>query len=574
MIRLTSLIVMILATSALRAGTKTWDGKYDTEKIKVTVVYFVPADHQPLPDWRDRVAYYCRRVELFHAREFQGQSTLTTSIHEEPLVSDLTTAELRQGDANAIYFRTLQEADRRLKFAVAEAERDAFPILLVMSDINWRPLDDFYRVIPREDGFAFEGNYQNGQHFPGAAAGGARASYLADRGVGWALVSADGWRVPYRGSDCVAYHEGCGHTVGLPHPEPGNNSVMSMGQYHGWLNESWLDEDQKTRLGWQRQDKAASQDIVLFSHFRALPQPVVPRPGEPVTLALEWPTDAKVASLCVRFQTSLAGPWIDVPQHWEGDAPQTATLATFERETPVSYRIDARLKNGASSELWGYFQVRGSADQPPQPFDASPDLFARAAVPDGLGDATVPSAEELDLLALADPDTCWTSGRWSKEAGKLVSPKQYGARIELPHSPPEEYRLTVVVEPLDEPDGLILGQSCGGSRFAVLLNYTPATDGLSALENIDGRNVGNETTLVASLFRKDRLSQAIVTVRKCGVTVTVDGRTIISWKGTPDRLSLSDYWNTPNSAALFLGAYDCRYRFHRVTLEEIPGTTK
>ena len=47
---------------------------------------------------------------------------------------------------------------------------------------------------------------------------------------------------------------------------------------------------------------------------------------------------------------------------------------------------------------------------------------------------------------------------------------------------------------------------------------------------------------------------------------------MIAWKGEPSRLSLSDYWRTPCENALFLGAYDCRYRFHRLTLTPISGS--
>ena len=156
------------------ATTTTWDGRYETGRIEVTVVYFLPQDREPLPDWRERVDYFCRRIERFHEREFGGQSTLQTIVHKDPLRSRSTTSDLRRGDANAIYFRTLREADDRLQFAAGE--RTGFPILLVLSDINWRPLDDFYRLKPQSARFVFEGNYSQQQHFPGAAAGGARAS--------------------------------------------------------------------------------------------------------------------------------------------------------------------------------------------------------------------------------------------------------------------------------------------------------------------------------------------------------------------------------------------------------------
>ena len=253
---------------------------------------------------------------------------------------------------------------------LGQGERTAFPILLVLSEINWRPLEDFYRVKPTGDGgWTFEGTYTNGRHFPGAAAGGARAAYLAERGIGWGLVSADGWRVPYCGTDCVVYHEGCGHTVGLPHPEPADDSVMSHAQYHGWINESWLDEAQKKRLGWKPPKQPVDRQADLFSRFTAQPRPRVPMPTEPVSLKLTWPAGARVKSCRVRLQTELLGPWREVPAQAEpGERnPERISLGSFARETPVSYRLDVVLDDGREVELWGYFQVRAKPDVAPTP---------------------------------------------------------------------------------------------------------------------------------------------------------------------------------------------------------------
>ncbi len=106
------------------------------------MVYFVPKDAAPLPDWKERIAYYAKRIEKFHQREFEGQSTLTTKIMDTPFVSSQTTPQLRRGDANAIFFRTLREVNDKLKFG--ETRENGFQILLVLSEINWRPLDDFF----------------------------------------------------------------------------------------------------------------------------------------------------------------------------------------------------------------------------------------------------------------------------------------------------------------------------------------------------------------------------------------------------------------------------------------------
>jgi hypothetical protein len=552
-----------VAVSPAAEPLKTFDGKYDVGRIEVTVVYFVPRDRTPLPDWRERVDYFCRRIERFHAREFQGQSKLTTAVHDQPLISAKSSDELRAGDRDFIFFQTLGEAAARLGFG--RKEGGEFPILLVLSDINWGELEDFYRL--RAADGQFEGQIIGGRHFPGAASGGARSSYLSDRGLGWGLVSADGWRVPYSGSDCVVYHEGVGHPVGLPHPEPANGSVMSCGQYQHWISGSWIDDDQKQKLGWKPPAEGPPARDDLFSVFRAIPEPRTPKPSEEVALGLAWPKGAKVRRIEVRVQTDLFGPWLDVPVRLEGAAPEWIPLGRFDRPTPVSYRVNAALEDDQDVELWGYFQVRTSPETPPAP---PPRADARPPAPPARW------AEAVDLLALIRPERDRVAGTWTLEGGRLESGKHYGARIEIPFQPPDEYVLTAIVEPLDEPNGLILGQRSGGRRFLVLVHYSrPDRPPASALENVDGMNVDRSgTTLSAPLLAKDRLSAIVCTVRKDGVTVACDGRPAIDWRGEPGRLSLSDYWQTPHDDVLFLGAYDCRYRFHRLTLTPISGDGK
>lgn len=551
--------LQLLAVEPLR----TFDGKYDIARIQVAVVYFVPCDRTALPDWEARVRYFCRRIERFHAREFSGQSTLTTAIQPQPFVSRKNSTELRSGDRDFIFFQTLQEVADRLDFV--RREPGPFPILLVLSDINWRELDDFHRL--RAGDGQFEGQIIEGRHFPGAASGGARSLYWADRGVGWGLVSADGWRVPYAGSDCVVYHEGVGHPIGLPHPEPANDSVMSVAQYRFWINQSWIDETQKLKLGWVPPASPAARKQDLFSVFTTLPKPLCPQPSDEVALQLTWPAESRTRRCTVQLQTDLFGPWYQLPGQAAGPAPQAISLGRFDRPTPVSYRVDATLEDGQDVEMWGYFQVRTSPPEPPLP------------PPSTLSPTTAPGArwvETVDLLPLIDPERDWASGQWTSSAGRLESNKQYGARIEIPYQPPAEYVLTAVVEPLDDPHGLIIGLRSGDHRFLVLVNYQqPEQPPATALENVDGANVDrNGTTVHVPLLTKDRPSTLVCTVRTNRVTVACDGRPLIDWQGEAARLSLSDYWQTPHAEMLFLGAYDCRYRFHRVMLAPISGTGK
>lgn len=560
-------VVSLVLSAYASAQLKTWDQKHAIDQIEVTMVYFVPSDETPLVDWKARLEYYANRIEQFHHREFSGQSILKTVIRAEPFVSTQSTEQLRKGDANAIFFKTMREVDQKLQFGTGE--RRAFPILLVLSEINWRPLDDFYRVRPAENGsWAFEGNYNGGRHFPGAESGGARATYLADRGVGWGLVSGDGWRVPYSGTDCVVYHEGVGHTIGLPHNEPGDGAVMSLGQYYGWISQSWVDSRQKKRLGWIARDAANETADSLFTRFTALPEPTVPKPGEEVRLKLTLPADSKVEKCRVRIQTDIDAAWYEIVQPTEGLVANELKLGSFDRATPVSYRVEVELADGQREELWGYFQVRESdASFPTPPWTSQKAHQSKLEVESKLNRQPATNAS-VDLLKGCDVSKQSVAGRWELENRVLTSPKEYGARIEFPGAVPTEYEMIVVVQPLDEPNGLILGQRMGDQRFLTLLNFrTGENSYASAIENVDGKNFAeNDTTIDRQLFAKDQVSQIVVRVETGSVTVTCDGQRVLRWEGEPNQLSLSDYWQTPDRRALFLGAYDCRFRILRATV--------
>ena len=588
-------IALILLMTAIPASTRaeeggasggltTWDGRHTIDDIRATVVYFVPADRQPLPDWRERVEWLCERVRRFHHREFAGRSRLVTMIHPEPFRSAAPTAQLRIGDGDATFFRTLTEVDRAID--VGRDTEGAFPVLLVLSDINWRPLDDFSRQSPEGEGWRFDGALTDGGlHVPGAAAGGSRAVYLADRGRGWGLVSGDGWRVPCRGSDCVVYHEGIGHAVGLPHPEPADGSVMSEGQYRSALAQSWIEAGQKQRLGFtpgQAADAPAADRV--FDTFTAIPEPAVPRPGQPVGLRLA-PAGAIPPTLRVEVQTSLRGPWTSIPVDPEALRTGLVPLGRFDRPCGVGWRVtgpkpkvaaeatdagkDLPLDGPSAATAWGYFQVRVMPDAPPPPVDVDPTdrlpVTARGA-----------AGPTVDLLAITDPRRDGVAGEWTLHdvdgRRELISPKAFGARVEIPYAPSEAYRLTLIVEPLDEPNGLTIGLRSGGRRFLALLGFGDNGGRVSALENVDGRNVAdNPTRIEGDVFRRNLPAEIVATVEPRGVTVTVDGRPWIDWEGRPERLSLSDYWQTPRQESLFIGAYDCRYRILRATLESLAG---
>jgi hypothetical protein len=355
---LRALCLLLLAASMATAKPTTFDGKHDISTVNLTVVYFVPKDRTPLPDWKERVDYYLKRIAAFHHRELDGISKIQPAVHPKPLISEQNTAFFRRGDQDRTFFDTMDDIKARLKWK--PDPKNGYPVLLVLSDINWRELDDFTRLRVVDGKPTHEGNIAgNGRHFPGAESGGARATYNAKLGYGMGLVSGDGWRVPYcGGSDCVVYHEGLGHSLGLPHPKPIDDTVMGVAQYKYWINEAKLNHSQKLKFGWQPPATPPDLSRDLFTAFTATPTPIVPKAGTPVSLALKWPKDAVVKSFQIRTQTELRGKWEVVKTNVIGKPPATVPLGTYPKPTPVSYRVDVELEDGQTSEIWGYFQVK------------------------------------------------------------------------------------------------------------------------------------------------------------------------------------------------------------------------
>ena len=340
----------------------TFDGRYEIRTIDLTVVYLVPKDRRPLVDWRERVDYFVKRLVPFHNRESGGRSTLRVHVQPEPLKVTETSEMIRGKSPDETFDNSTRLARSALKWL---GKREGFPILLVLSEINWRDMDDFQRLALVDDVPVFDGSIdQEGRHFPGASAGGARANYSPDEGLGMGLVSGDGWRVPYSGSDSVVYHEGVGHPIGLLHPEPIDDSVMGVAQYKFWINQTWVNPAQKRALGLadepganpgRQPGRTPTND--LFTVFTALPHPLVPKTNEPVKLDFTWPDGSKLREIKIQVQTALRGPWRAIPVGAIDGIPASLPLGAFDRPTPVSYRVDASLVDGQIVELWGYFWV-------------------------------------------------------------------------------------------------------------------------------------------------------------------------------------------------------------------------
>ncbi len=363
-VALLAICIFVFAAPASVSQMHAFNGDDAIDEIDVQVVYYIAQGAVPLPDWRERVNYHLERSKKFHQREFAGQSRFTYNIMAGPFVASATPNGFPQDDVNTFYWQIMNE----VRHSGAVAWRDgAFPILLVMADCNFSPgYDDWMRACDptrcflgpphsRCDGFVIS----NGEDRPGTRAGGSRSVYWPDKHIGLGLVTADGWRVPIKGTDGVTYHEGIGHAIGLPHPEPINNSVMGLAQYVDSIQAAWVDDDQKQALNWTPTQIDRSD---LFSTFSVYHEPTRPTTESAVRLYAQLPREFKIESIICEVQYGLRLPFEALPKpvRFHDAESQYAIwgLPPMRNHQGLAYRIRVVTQDGASEQIWHYLQVR------------------------------------------------------------------------------------------------------------------------------------------------------------------------------------------------------------------------
>ncbi|MCA9049621.1 MAG: formylglycine-generating enzyme family protein, partial [Planctomycetaceae bacterium] len=187
--------------------------------------------------------------------------------------------------------------------------------------------------------------------------------------------------------------------------------------------------------------------------------------------------------------------------------------------------------------------------------------------------ATRTPVDSIDLISLIAPEKhSVRNGLWSIDQGVLQSPfvEQKYSVIEIPYYPPEEYDLSLLVERVT-PVPEVLGIGLWVQDRYVVAVIDGWTGRASGLEVLDGRNASaNETTVQRRILATNTKQAVTCQVRKSGVTVLVDGETVIDWKGDASRFSAPiPQWRIPYSRNLFMGVNSAEYHFHEVTLTPI-----
>jgi len=182
----------------------------------------------------------------------------------------------------------------------------------------------------------------------------------------------------------------------------------------------------------------------------------------------------------------------------------------------------------------------------------------------------------VNLLKLIDVRQDAILGDWTMDGGTLISPSAEWVRIQIPYTPPEEYDLMVVAERKDGIDSISFGLGQGRNLFALWVDGHPDMGGKTGIDQLDNTTVEKSPVTVTGQFvTNNKPSTFIIAVRKNGLTLTIDGKVVLSWQGSTNRLSQAPMWRAKDpKAPLFVGAYGSRYHYTKIQLTPVTGQGK
>lgn len=174
----------------------------------------------------------------------------------------------------------------------------------------------------------------------------------------------------------------------------------------------------------------------------------------------------------------------------------------------------------------------------------------------------------IDVLAKIDLDRDALHGSWQFDGHSLITPQNSRGALQLPVVLPEEYRLEAIAARESGDDNLTFTVPIGGKQSNLIIDGYKGT--LSGLQPIDGKSIDvNETRHEASLFADGQPKAISITVRKNGVQMVCDGRTLVDWTGDVSRLGRPD--KLPYEDRAYLGDWYSRYRITKLEVTPLGG---
>ena len=182
----------------------------------------------------------------------------------------------------------------------------------------------------------------------------------------------------------------------------------------------------------------------------------------------------------------------------------------------------------------------------------------------------------VDLLSLIEPERDALRGTWTKENSTLrVLGEVFDAKLVIPYSVPAEYQLKMTVA--REPGGNL--DDCLAIKFPnetcaaqVLIDGWKSTFSGIHLDGYLPNSPLNATSRRLQALPPGSTQEIVATVRKTGLKVVVGGKTVIDWKGNPNRYWTSPQWGAPDGQ-IVLGSFASRFRFEKIEIEPISPSS-
>jgi hypothetical protein len=191
--------------------------------------------------------------------------------------------------------------------------------------------------------------------------------------------------------------------------------------------------------------------------------------------------------------------------------------------------------------------------------------------PKKISDTAAPlPPQTLDLLDLIQASQDSIAGDWGFQDRALVTSSIKWGRLQVPCVPPEEYDLQLTVTRKKGANSFNIGLGVDGRQTMVVLD---GQDGVTSwlYTHMEDSPV-KETAVSGRTLRYNTRTQVTCAVRKSGIAVKVDGKSVIDWKGNLLDLYLEPAWQVPSSKALILGSYESAFLIDEVRLTPVTGS--
>jgi hypothetical protein len=148
--------------------------------------------------------------------------------------------------------------------------------------------------------------------------------------------------------------------------------------------------------------------------------------------------------------------------------------------------------------------------------------------------------------------------------GSLRFAADSAVRLPTHGSIPDDYRLDISTERLEGISNVFIAFPCSGRMtFVVIDGWSGVHSGLC----IDGRLPNsNCTTHTGMVLAPNRTNEISIVVHPGAIRVTCDGKSIVDWKGNPDRLFADAAWGLPGKDELVLATASAVYDVSRFEL--------